>query len=531
MEQPSGMEQPNGMEQPSEQPENIVMTKADTLKKNIRDKNEDDLKNNIYICFSNGCLVLTAYIQQKGKPGWSSVLFTANDEPMFSSTEQTSIEKTFAEAPWLLDMLTDPNTTKQKGGDPYFVGKDKEGIVSKPQEEQEPVQLSQDISLDLMLEAFLKKTQEMDSFWGEFARNSPGFAKMIDESTDIIGPYGIPIRKKSIVLLLVSLIDALRLTFALAGQKNMVLTLLVFLEELATGQWRQMILTSLGFFTPSGVAFGVIAKYFVNAWMLINPNLRDELFRDGLKGSKSVLLGFLLWGATNLPPNTVLVPIKTALEKAQKMVQGLGDKVKAFEDKASEILAPQGLVVKLPVANNLDIFKKISMDDIQNIQTLAQWDVIVCTKEFQDIIEPLMKDTVFRFILELLNIPTIREEKMKLCGAKLGQSATDVLQTSFTPIIEDIDTPKAQLEPSQPRQPSQPSQPSQNSEAAQPVQPPQNSEAAQPFQPPQPLKNSQPQPQPQPPKLSGGSRKKSKASKNSRQSRRQRGRVKTRGTL
>ena len=118
----------------------------------------------------------------------------------------------------------------------------------------------------------------------------------------------VPVPRKPVVMLLVALIDSFRISAALAGYKNSLLTLLVLFQELVTGQWRQMIMTAVGLISPMGVAVGVVGKYIINAWMLINPTLRDELLRDMYKGSKSFLIGFLLWATSNLPPAVVKIP-------------------------------------------------------------------------------------------------------------------------------------------------------------------------------------------------------------------------------
>jgi len=432
------------MERDGSHIDNIIDTKSEELKESIRKTSPEEFQNNVYTCFSNGCLLLTAFIRKKGEAGWSSLLETANGEPMFTSKEQETIEKAFASAPWLLEFLTRDADAEvegvQEGGGQATLSTHGSALVVP---EGISAATASDLSLDLMLNAFLKKTEEMDDFWGKVGQESPGFSKMINSKDVLV--YGVPVPVKPIVLLLITLIDTVRLSFALAGQTNMALTLLVLIEELATGQWRQMILTAAGLISPSGVAIGVIAKYFVNAWMLISPDLRNDLFRDMLKGGKSVLLGFLLWAGTTFTPNTLKAPIEQAILRARGMVEGLDEKVKMLEDKGSEALRPVGKKLQFSGVN-LDNLTRISLADIQNIQALARWDLIVCTKEFQEIIDPLMKNPIFRLIIELLNIPTLAEDKYKLCGAEPYKSVADKAVNAFTPQI--VDDPDFSLAPS-----------------------------------------------------------------------------------
>jgi hypothetical protein len=114
----------------------------------------------------------------------------------------------------------------------------------------------------------------------------------------------------------------------------------------------------------------------------------------------------------------------------------LDDKVKELEEQGSKALQPVGKQLKLGRLN-LDAITKISLADIQNIQALAQWDLIMCTSEFQEIMEPLSQEPIFRLIMELLSIPTLPEDKYKVCGAEPYPSVADRVKEVLTPTIID----------------------------------------------------------------------------------------------
>ena len=413
----------------------------DTLKKpyedivqSIRNQDYDTLQKHVYVCFANGCIVVTSFLQKQGEPGWSADIRDEHGHAVFSEEEQKEIEDVFAKATWLIPFFTDKElgqALKQEGGALSFAPG---GTMLSS-----GIKLTgDDLSMDKAFEAMLKKTEELDQFWATFAKNDPGFSKLITEG-DIPVPtpnpaITIPVPKKPLVQLLITLIDLLRMSSGFAGQSSTFLTLIVLLEELVTGQWRQMIMTSLAFLSPSGMATGVVFKYIINAWQLINPELRTQLAKDMYKGSKSLLVGFLLWAASTLPPEFIRTQISAAIEQLRTMVTGLQDKLDTLTGPAKAQLEQQGLTLVFPKLE-LDALQKLSIEDIQNLQVLASWPVIVCTQEFQDILNPLKADPIMRLIIELMNIPIIDQDILKVCGTKDMKSIGESLAESAKPAI------------------------------------------------------------------------------------------------
>jgi hypothetical protein len=413
-------------------------TKANSLKEVIRDTPYDVLQQRVYMCFANGCLLLTSFLKSKGERGWAGKLLDEAGKPMLSFKEQSLLEDTFEKAPWLWNIGKE-NNQSQEGGAFKIPQISATGSLAEKIPGLPSMALTgDDVSLDKLFQKFLDWTNKMDDFWTEFQSGPAGPVKMFMETDQLI-PFGsvpVPVPRKPIVMFLVALIDSFRLSGALAGYKNTLLTLLVLLEEIATGQWRQMIMTAAGLVSPAGVAFGVIGKYIINAWMLINPTLRDDLLKDVYKGGKSFLIGFLLWAASTLPPAVVKMPVEKALEQMRELIGGLDDKVKELEEQGSKVLRPIGKQLKLGRLD-LDAVSKISLADIQNLQALAQWNLILCTSEFQEIMKPLSDEPIFRLIIELLGIPTTPEDKFKVCGAEPYLSVADRVNEVLTPQIVD----------------------------------------------------------------------------------------------
>jgi hypothetical protein len=416
-----------------------VDERANNLKEVIRKTPYDLLQERVYTCVANSCLLLTAHKHKKGAKGWSKLLVDEDSQPMLTYKQQEMLEQAFEKAPWISEALNESEDS-QTGGNPLpTLSSESDSTFVKDLVPFLPN--SDDLSLDAMLNAFLKKSDEMDTFWGRFAQNSPGFSKLLN--TDITVPYvPVPVPVRPLVNFLVLLVDSIRLSSGLAGNPSTALSILVLLEELVTGQWRQMLLTGLAFISPTGMAAGVILKYIVNAWTLINPELRDQIFKDMLKGTKSLVIGFLLWAASTLPPQMVKDRIEAALAKGRQMVEGVDAKVKELEEKGSVALKPLGKRIQF-TGLNLTPLTRISLHDIQNLQALAQWDLLVCSSEFQSILQPLVKEPILRLVIELFNIPTMPDDVYKLCGPQPYKPIAEKVAIAFEPQIVDTDEPTA----------------------------------------------------------------------------------------
>jgi hypothetical protein len=211
----------------------------------------------------------------------------------------------------------------------------------------------------------------MDEYWKEM----PFVKRMLNTdsefylpTTPLGAPYvTVPLPRRPFLLFLMTLLDSFRLSRALIGEKDVSLTLIVLFEELLTGQWRQMILTAAGLLSPSGVAMGVIGKYIVNTWSLIDGNVRTDIVKTFFKGGKSLFIGFMLWCITTLPPQSYK-----------------------------------------------DSYKK-KIDEFKDLQQKAQNPAFVCTPAVGEIIKSIEDDPFFRLLMEMLNVPVVKEDRLKAC--------------------------------------------------------------------------------------------------------------------
>ena len=424
---------------------------VDRLKKLATDTSPDELQENLYVFFANGCLLLTSFLQEDGKEGWSSKVINDYGQPILGFKEQANVESIFKSAPWIRGIFkgsaasaeaeAEAEHVVQKGG----VQLTTDGSIVETITETLANINGDDVSLDGMLQALIKKTAELDETMNKF--NGP-FKKMT--SFDIpLGPeayslkaagkpyLGIPFQP--VLYLLLVLLDSFRVSRALLGNKDTPLTVLVLLEEIISGQWRQALLTSVGLISPSGVAIGTIAKYFVNAWILINPTLRTEIVKLGFKGTKSIVLGFLLWCVSILPPDFIRKRMEESVDKAVKLVADIENKIIIIRDEGNKVLNPQGKQLIFRGLKSLKEISKISIENLQNIQELAQWPMLTCSKEFREIIVGLTQDPLFRLVIELANIPVTKEDTYQVCRKTSGfLPLTEIVKMELTPEIEEV---------------------------------------------------------------------------------------------
>lgn len=446
--------------------QNSIHQAAEDLKREIREKmSSGSLEDSCFLSWSGLCTVLTAYLREQGRPGWSEAI-GSEVGPAFDSNQRKQIENAFAQAPWLLDILQMNPPKVQKGGaGPIPVGRGP--ILPKVPTAfvQDISPTSFDISLDRGFEQFLKKTQQAEEFMDQFREETPGIAKLI--RTDV--PIGaVPVPLQAILSLFFTLIDAIRLSAAAFGSKTIPLLLLSLLKEFILGEWRQMILTSLGFFSPSGVSIGILAKYVVNAWLFASAPDRNEILQALFKGYKSALAGFFLWASVTFTPNLFKIGVESALERVRLMVENLEEQKQTLEAASSQALAPFGKKLVFP---NFDVnaIKRLSLADVQSIQSLAEWKPMMCSQEFRAVIDPLVANPGLRLVLEMFNIPTSQEAVLEVCpgGPKpIGETVKTMLQTAVvddgmpevpsfeappvTPVVEQ--SPPVQEPPQQPAQ-------------------------------------------------------------------------------
>jgi len=144
----------------------------------------------------------------------------------------------------------------------------------------------------------------------------------------------------------------------------------------------------------------------------ISPDIRLNLENDVIAGGKSMIAGAVLWLASIVSPESVQMQINLMLETAKKPIDELNKKFQQVQKDAQKSASEIGATVIFP---KFPLEQFPSFDDIQNFQSLIHRPEIFCSPEFQDILAPAMEVPVLRFILELMNVPTLPEKIRDMC--------------------------------------------------------------------------------------------------------------------
>lgn len=365
-----------------------VIKRINNLQKDIRATEESELKEKVYVCVANGCILLTAYLNSNGQKGWSSRLIDHAGQPILNSNEQETLESILKEAPWVLEFFKGDNqSVVQKGGAMTDV----------------------DISLDKGLQYVIDTTEQTDRYWENIEKNSFGNIKTFMDKDQIVPtPIGpMPIKARLISKLLTTLLDFLRLGSARAGYTSVPLTLIVFLEELVTGQWRQMILTAASLFiTPSGVATSIMIKYVIIAWLTIGGKERTGLVKQIFKGTKSFIRNFLIWCFAILTPG----PIKTAMFGMQ-----IPQMPKMPQMQIPQVQIPQVQIPPLPPRRSVQRGGgEVTYEDIQEKLKILDNPALLCSPGGKGLVEEVKSDPILGLVAELFNIPST-ETLEKVC--------------------------------------------------------------------------------------------------------------------
>jgi hypothetical protein len=180
---------------------------------------------------------------------------------------------------------------------------------------------------------------------------------------------------------------------------------------------------------------GLGGKVLRDAWLLISPDLQHQLQKTVYQSSKSLFAGFFLWGFSTFSPDVIRASINTATDKMRETIENFNEQIASVEAKAKEVAKPAGINVT---------FQRIpeslvpSFDDIQNLQTLVKVPEVYCSKEFQEILKPLLLVPPLRLALELFNIPTVQEDIDAECKGK-ESSLSDTLAEKATPTITPLE--------------------------------------------------------------------------------------------
>lgn len=409
----------------------------------ILQSEKTNIPDRLYHALEGISSVFYAWHHKEGAQGWSTSLVDPKGKPYFTKAQRNLLEDAFETyGPLFAEVFEDAAMV----GGAASMSNLQQGATSEFVKLQ-PVINPEDISIDKLYQTITTKMDQYDQQWKSIA-DSVGIVRAVEQQDykgTIIIPMAPPIPVpyyilgKTIFPFLTTVLDMIRL--ALGNPildiftVRITLSLVLAIIDLLRGDWQTAFLTSLGIFSSSGVVIGILGKIIRNAWLLIAPDLQKQLRDDIYRSSKSMVIGFLLWSFSIFSPDAIRFAVNQSFEKMKEIVDKFNEKVSNVEGQVQQVAQQAGVKVTFP---RVPLSVIPSMDDIQNLQTIARVPEVYCSPEIQAILQPVLLVPPLRLVLELLNIPTVPEMVKEQCKGVDTTSLAKAVSEKVTPEVEVI---------------------------------------------------------------------------------------------
>uniref|UniRef100_A0A6C0IAD9 Uncharacterized protein n=1 Tax=viral metagenome TaxID=1070528 RepID=A0A6C0IAD9_9ZZZZ len=390
----------------------------------------NQLQDYLYKSYEGISKILLNYKQGGGAAGWSASL------DGYTPEEHAQLETAMKQLGGFIDPIFLQNQVQlQQGGSDFKPGVSPDSMVSY----SEPFGTinPDDISIDKTynkLKAYIANLDEQNRILAK----TLGPFRFIDElKVDPILPLPPPliplkIPAKAIIPAIMTFLELLRVFVSFGPMSNdflrKTLSLVLAFGDISTGSWKNAVLSALGAFGQYPLLLGIIGKLLNNTFQLMSPEIQTQLSDSIFKGAKSIFVGFWLYLFSILSPDAIRASVNNALEQLKTPLEEFNKKIGDLQAKVESELAPKGLSVTFPT---VPMNMVPSLEDIQNIQVLAARPEIYCSPEFQNAIDPLMKEVPTRLVLELMGVPTQSDEMAAKCKGvptDVAEAATEKLQ-------------------------------------------------------------------------------------------------------
>lgn len=402
------------------------------------------LKKKVYDAISGISFLIIEAKDAKFKRGWASNLKDRNDTALFTVNESRILED--GARKFIKPLFEHGNQTQAGGLNPSGSPSILEPVAFDPES----------VSLDKTFEGVKATFKTIDEKVKDFSRTFGPFrffydrdSEKADKDTDFHVPIPIPIpappffniiripvNPRAVPVAISIIIEAVRLIYSVGPLSNdttrKILSLLLALVDILKGDWKQGILSLLGFFGEAPLVAGLLGKVIINLMELMSPSLQDALITNVYQSVKSMFLGFFLWGFANFAPYSVRLSARGEFDKMKEMANSVNNEIGKVESSMQSSLNSLGLTVKF---NKIPADFVPTFDDIQSLQSIITQESIVCSKEFQDSIQKLKENLLMRLILELMNIPMDAGILATKCGEKAGKPLAETMGDILTPSI------------------------------------------------------------------------------------------------
>jgi len=399
-------------------------------------KNPQTLPEHIYKTVEALSTVFYLWRKSGGEKGWSRAMIDAEGKQFFTEEESSAVENGFSALGPVLQ-------EKQLGGAVPLIPRGE--IATRLKNLIDPKELS----IDNAYYTLQRKIREYDTQWKEIA-DSLGIVAGIEAGPDIKGmtpavpPLAIPplpylVVRKAILPFISYVIELLRLWLSLQPVDSQLFRFFTsfiqgFLDAIR-GDAKQAILSFLGLYSKSGLMISVAGRFIINVAELVSPDLREQFSDISYKSAKSLIVGFVLWAFSTFAPEALRAVVDQSFQKVRDLVNDVNTKIAAVESQMSAAGEKAGVKVTMPRIPQEFV---PSMDDIQNLQMLSRMPEVTCSPEFREIIEPMMAIPPLRLVLDLMNIPTVKEDIDKTCANINKDGLAESISKAAEPKVEII---------------------------------------------------------------------------------------------
>ena len=395
----------------------------------------EKLKKTMYDSLTAVSFLILEAKKAKFKKGWAVTLVDRHDDLLFDKKDAVNVED-------LMNTVIKPlfdNEELQKGGVLPLNPSTSSSMISK----RVPTVNPDDLSLDKTYVKVKNYLSGLDAQAYTLSRELGPFKFFYDMKPDIRipiptpagAPIILPISPRAIPVMIGAFVEAIRLLMTFGplsnGTARKILSLILALIDLLQGQWKNAILSLAGAFGEYPMVVGIVGKLALNAFALISPDLQDKFLHNLFKSGKSMFIGFFLWSFSTFAPDFIRVIVRKQFDEINRMVKDAKGKIAKLQASMQKSVGPT-LQIKF---QDIPEGAILSFDDIQNLQTIASQKEIICSKEFQEIVEPLKSAPPARVVLELFNIPTEPELMAVECGAMAGASIDSTIEKLLSPQV------------------------------------------------------------------------------------------------
>jgi hypothetical protein len=278
-------------------------------------------------------------------------------------------------------------------------------------------------SLDDLYEKLDKLTSVVDRFSQQYGATkiiSDMEARKQDfypaEALKVVPPLAwaseLPVSPRGLIVLIYTAVDITRVILgsALPGARK-ILSVLVAVADLLRGDWKKAILSFAGFFGQSPMIIGVFGKLVLDAFMVLDPEMKRAAGDILPNTLKSFVVGVIIQVFQTFAPALVRDRVEEGFAEIRQMTL----------DPETAAIAGEGLPAKSAY------LRTISFQDIQNLQSILSDKTKVCTDEFQSAIEGVNSSAIMRNLLWLLRIPSDEASRIALCGTDHVKSYSKTL--------------------------------------------------------------------------------------------------------